>query len=67
MRIRPRPIARATRSETRSGFREPTLHSRQGLTVDPYGQPTGRYAPYYPGASRGAPYGYGAYPADPDY
>jgi lipoprotein-anchoring transpeptidase ErfK/SrfK len=33
----------------------------QGLTVDPSGQSTGRYAPY-PGASRGAPYGYGAYP-----
>ena len=42
---------------------------RQGLTVDPNGQPTGRYAPY-PGVSRGAPYGYGGsyggYPAYPD-
>ena len=40
-------------------------YSRQGLTVDPYGQPTGRYAPYYPGASRGAPYGMAAIPPIP--
>ena len=33
---------------------------QQGLGVDPYGRPVGRY-PSYPSAPRGAPYGYGGY------